>query len=244
MRVSPVSTPRQPPVRRRLVAAGALTVLAILAAMVLLADALRHPAGPPETVLEGDPADPREEIECPEPEPREGEERDLPVLEPAETTVVEVGSADLLACPETYDQRAVRFRGEVIGGLVDHSDGVWAQINDDFYAGRAGPLPGHQGYAGMNTGIGVLLPADVVADVTAVGGPRARGDLVEVEGTFQRVDRRAAEVTVIRVTSLEILRPGAPSSEPLVPGRGLAALVLGAAALVLAITERVVARRR
>lgn len=220
------------------VAAGLVAAGLLLAGIVALAEALRHPGAEGATVLA---ADPRIDVACPDPEPREGEPREGASVETSEP--VEITSAELRDCPETYDRARVAYRGEVVGELLRRDDGAWARLNDDAYAGEVGPLPGHRAYRGTNTGIAVLLPHDVADRVSAVGGPGRRGDVVAVSGMFSRVDQRSGEIAVIRALDGEVVRPGGDAAVAPAPGRPTAAALLAALAVGMVAAERLHARR-
>jgi hypothetical protein len=229
------------PVERLRVLMGALALLGMLGSVVIIGEVLRHPdtrAGVPDE--EPDHFDPRDEIDCPEPPPREGQERSP---QGDTTTTVDVSSSDLYDCPQFFDGRRVRYRGEVVGALLHRDTGVWVQLNDDAYAEALGPLPAHRDYRGGNSGVGVLLPTRLTAQIDLVGGPQTRGDVVEIEGMFNRVDP-SGEVAVIRAETAELTASGEALLDPLLTHRLVAAVlaILFAGGMVAA--ERVVARRR
>jgi hypothetical protein len=219
---------------------GAVLAVVGLFALASLTDLLRHPL--PEPPARDEPVnDPRVEIQCGAEEvPREGQQRE----ERTEAGVVAVTSNALYDCPNVYDEQRVRYTGEVVGALMARDDGAWTQLNDDVYALGLGPLPAHRDFRGGNAGIGVWLPAEVVAEVDAVGGPRASGDVLEVVGTFHRVDPATAEVAVIRVETGRVVQPGAAIEDPPLRDRRLVAILLTLLALALVVVERVAARRR
>ncbi|CAN5906646.1 hypothetical protein BH23ACT10_BH23ACT10_33750 [soil metagenome] len=233
--------PRRRPIPRPRVALAGLGLLAILGAIVLLGEVLRHPYEP--NVVPPDQrvgSDPRDEIMCPEPQPREGQERDSTSdsLEP-----VAVSSNELFDCPQTYDGRRVVYRGEAVGALLERDIGVWTQLNDDAYAGDIGPLPAHRDYRGGNAGVGVLLPPEVAAQIRFIGGPQTRGDVLEVHGIFHRVDD-TGEVAVIRADNGQVATRGEPNPDPPLTDRRVAAWIAIVAAIAMIVAERVVAIRR
>lgn len=232
------------PVARARVAAGAAVTVLVVAALVGLTEGLRHPASDGDPVLVDDAAaDPRIDVECPEPQPREGVERDQAVIGPPEE-VVAVSSNDLYDCPSTYDGRMVRYQGEAVGAALGRRDGAWVQVNDDVYADLLGPLPAHREFRGGNAGVGVLLPRALADRIAVFGGPDTHGDLVEVVGVFHRVDPQTREVAVIRAGSGEVLRRGQAVVQPRLLDRRVAAALLGLAAVGVVAAERLAARRR
>lgn len=221
--------------------AGALATAVALAAIVGLAEILRHPPGgevPPDGA---GIADPREELDCPQPTPREGQDRPEAIVGPVNPPV-EVTSAILQECPGTLDGAQVRYEGEVVGGLLSRETGTWAQVNDDAYGRPLGPLPAHQVFLGGNGGIAVLLPDGLADEITRVGGPDVRGDQIAVTGTFHRVDETSGEVVVLEAQAGEVVRAGEAVSDPVVPDRRAAAAVLALLAALVIGLERWVNR--
>lgn len=232
-------TGRQP-VRRRVVLGGALGLLAVLGLIVGLGEGLRHPtttSGIPEDELAG--ADPRDEVSCSTPLPREGEVR----APQAGDGALAVTSNNLYDCPQSYDGLRVRYRGEAVGGLLEREYGVWIQLNDDVYAELLGPLPAHRDFRGGNAGVGVLLPTHLAGGISFVGGPQTQGDVIEIEGVYHRVDA-TGEVAVIRADRARIASRGRPFPDPPLLDRQVAAFFAVVLACVVVLTERVVAARR
>ena len=231
------ATPTRP-VSRRSVAVGAAVAAVLAAALMTGVWSLR-----PDVRVTGADlpplADVRDETFCAE-DPREGAERE----EEEQPGIPRVASSQLLDCPQDYDGDTIRYRGEVVGAVLERDDGAWLQLNDDDYAGDLGPLPTHDGYRGLNSGVGVWVTPQIAEQVTSVGGPGRRGDVVEVVGPFQRVDPLTGEVAIIRANLGEVVVLGAPVDRR--PAGRLwlvAGPLLGLAAVTIAV-ERLRARRR
>lgn len=228
-----MSGSHRPVSRRKFVAGTAFTALALWA-LIAATEALRYPhpgdtapTAPDPTQIEP-AADPRDPVSCPDPVPREGQPR----TPPDDTNAAHplVTSSALYDCPQSFDGAVVRYRGEVIGAVLRRSTGAWLTLNDDVYATTAGPLPAHRDYRGGNAGIGVFVPHDLADEVTHVGGPKKRGDIIEVTGTFHRVDETTGEVAIVRATTGEVT-PGEPLRRPALPRLRVAAVVM---ALIMA----------
>lgn len=236
-----MTTPaRMTPIPRRRVAVAALGLLAVLAGLVGIGEVLRHPAPPSTAAEENIPgSDPRDELTCQE--PREGQQR----AEPRDDggRAIQVSSNDLYDCPQIYDGRRVRYRGEVVGALMRRSGGVWTQLNDDAYAEGLGPLPAHRDYRGGNAGVGVLLRSESSALVEFVGGPNTRGDILAIEGVFHRVDP-SGEVAVIHAEGARVAAAGKPFPHEPLSDRRWVAIVAMVLAGALTVAERWAARRR
>lgn len=233
---------RREPVPRSLVLLGLAASFVALFGLAALTDLLRHPLpDPPPSSPDDAPAfDPRTEVECIDPEPREGQERE----ERTEPRVVQASSGELYDCPQTFDDQVVSFRGEVVGALLRRGDGVWAQLNDDVYGLELGPLPSHRDFRGGNAGVGVLLPPELATQIEVIGGPAWEGDVVQVTGVFHRVDEPSGEVAIIRASSGEVVRRGQPFDDPPLRDRQIVAGLLAVTVAILTVLERLAARRR
>ena len=233
------------PVSRWKVLGAMLLMIAGIAGIVAGTEALRypHPTSAAATVPSQRPepaADPRAPIECEDPLPREGEERDTTA--PSDTPTL-ITSSQLYDCPQQYDGARVHYRGEVVGAVLRRREGAWVQLNDDVYSGAAGPLPAHRDYRGGNGGVGVFISLDMAKSIEAVGGPTMRGDVLDVIGTFHRVDPDTNEVAIIRSISATRTE-GTPLLRPPLPRRRTTAIGLAVVMLVVVALERRAAFRR
>ncbi|HWH31429.1 MAG TPA: hypothetical protein VNU01_02025, partial [Egibacteraceae bacterium] len=163
---------------------------------------------------------------------------------PRSSRAAHVGSTELYDCPTTWDGRAVRFTGEVVGGVLQRGTHAWLQLNDDVYGGEPGPLPFHRELRGPNAGVGVLVPLEFIGAITHVGGPAVQGDRVEVEGFFHRVDRESREVGVIRAETLKVVSAGQKLPRDVEPRRVLVAALLAVIAAALLWLQWRARRRR
>lgn len=240
-----MSDVRTRPVARGRVLLASLLIVGGLAGIVTLAELLRHPL--PDTAPGGPPADepagdPRAEVTCDEPVPREGQERSDEDAASASRQFVR--SNELYDCPQQFDGRRVRYRGEVVGAILRRADGAWVQLNDDVYADALGPLPAHRDFRGGNAGVGVFVSHQVADAIDAIGGPGERGDILEISGVFHRVDPATAEVAIIRSSEASVSAAGEPLVDPALADRRAAAILFLLLAAGLTVAERIVARRR
>lgn len=149
---------------------------------------------------------------------------------PAAAAPTPVGSAVLVACPDRFDGRTVRFAGEAVLAVLDRGATAWVQVNDDAYA-TAGPLSVHGHPLGTNGGMAVRLAAADATAITHVGGPRTTGDVVEVVGRFQAHSPADGGGPAILARSLRVLQRGGPfTPRPATRQRVLALLLIPAAA--------------
>lgn len=237
-------TRRTRPVARARIIGATLVVVLGLVGLGALTETLRHPlpdGGPAVPELDEAAGDPRIPVECGEPLPREGQERDEDTVPTAPP--VEVTSNELYDCPETYARSRVRYRGEVVGAVLRRDEGAWVHLNDDIYGDEAGPLPAHRDYRGGNAGVGVFIPLEVADAITFVGGPRAEGDVLAIEGVFRRVDPVSGEAAVIVASAAEVVAEGQPFVDPVLLDRRIVAGLVALLTLGLFVTDRTVARR-
>jgi hypothetical protein len=142
--------------------------------------------------------------------------------------VLEVDSASLIECPDTFDGRTVQYRGEVVGALLPRGDRAWAQMNDDLYALSIGPLPEHRQSVGGNAGMAVNLPAGVAQTITSVGGAQRRGDTLTVQGTFRSTALDDGEAPSILAISASDVAAGGTVASPRSTRRMVVAALLAA----------------
>jgi hypothetical protein len=158
---------------------------------------------------------------------------DVDAAAPALTTIPDghrVTSGQVQDCPVAFDGRRVTFVGELVGDLLDRDGGAWVLVNDDDYALELGPLPAHSELRGTNTGLSVWLPERLHGQVTGLGRPGQRGDLVRIEGVVRRADPADGGGLSLRADRLDVLSPSASVDEPL----NLAQVWLAAGTLGLA----------
>ena len=239
-----MTTARRTPVPRTRVLGVTVLVLVALFGLGAMTELLRHPLPDGDAVvpveMDAPGGDPRDEVACEEPPPREGQPRQEVTVE----GFPRVTSNQLYDCPQTYDETTVRYRGEVVGAVLRRGDTAWVQLNDDDYADVLGPLPTHRDFRGGNAGVGVLIPEDLAEEITVVGGPETQGDVLEVTAVFNRVDAGTGEVAVLRAIRGEVVSTGSRYDNPLLLDRLIVAAVVGPAAATLLLWRRVQDRRR
>jgi hypothetical protein len=126
-----------------------------------------------------------------------------------------VTSAMVLACPAAFDGVSVRYAGELVGDLLARDGGGWVLVNDDDYALEVGPLPAHGEHRGTNSGLTVWLPHEFHAEVTGLGRPNRRGDVLAIEGEIVRADPQDGGGLTLRATEVEVLAASDTIGEPL-----------------------------
>jgi hypothetical protein len=231
--------PTGQPVSRWKVLAGALLLALFITGLVAAMEALRYPHDAMAPAQPEPAADPRDPIVCEDPIPREGQIR---TTGGAQRRLRRVTSNELYDCPQTFDGSLVRYRGEVIGGVLRRQEGAWVHLNDDIYAGDVGPLPAHRDFRGGNAGVGVFIPHALAEQISHVGGPRDRGDILEVTGTFHRVDAATGEVAIVRAAQGTVTA-GGPLERPLLPPLRVAAIAMFGIMAASVVAERLLRTR-
>lgn len=227
------------PVSRLRVLLGTLVFLGAVGGVIAVSELLRPAPVEVDSGVPPSEGDIRDELVCPPDLPADSESDTPRDAGPA----VSVTSEDLYDCPAFYDGRVVRYAGEVVGALLQRADGAWTQLNDDLYAGALGPLPTHRDYRGANAGVGVFLPPDIAGRVQTVGGPRARGDVLEIVGTFHRMDPDSREAAVIRADTATVERRGQRVDHEPLGDRRIVGIVLALTAAALTTAHRIATRR-
>jgi hypothetical protein len=149
-----------------------------------------------------------------------------------------VDSATLIECPDTFDGRAVEYRGEAVSAVLRRGDRAWLQMNDDVYALSAGPLPEHRQSLGGNAGVAVNVPAATADAITAVGGAHHRGDVLTVHGVFRSAAPDDGGGPSILAARAVRTRPGGAVSSPRSGRRMTVALLLLMITIVGAVRAR------
>jgi hypothetical protein len=156
---------------------------------------------------------------------------------------VRITSSQVFACPEAYDGLDVLYAGEVIGDLIRRDGGVWVQVNDDDYALEVGPQSRHADRRGFNTGLAVWLPDGLHEQLTGLGGPERRGDVLLLRGVLMRTDPDDGGGTTLRALQARIVAPSVELTTPLHVPQALVAALLGPLALGALVWSRRVRRR-
>ncbi len=115
-----------------------------------------------------------------------------------------VDSDELVEHSKLYDGKTITFTGEVIGNVMERSEGVWANVNDDAYSSQEQILR----LAGFNRGQSVLLPSGSADIIKRTGDYDNRGDLIEVRGIFREACPDHGGDMMILATSVRVVKPG------------------------------------
>lgn len=77
-------------------------------------------------------------------------------------------SIELISNAKEYDGKTLTYQAEVVGDIMIRNNGAWLSLND-----------------GLNA-LGVWINKDLVKDIQYTGNYKAKGDILEVFGTFHR----------------------------------------------------------
>ena len=150
---------------------------------------------------------------------------------PATGQPIVVTADDLIECPTTFDGANVNYRGEAVRAILRRGPRSWVHLNDDPYALELGPLFDHRTTVGGNSGIPVSIATSIADTIASVGGPRHRGDILEVTGVFHRADPNDGGGPAIQADSTRITRVGGRVERPVDNARLLTASVIATIAL-------------
>lgn len=148
----------------------------------------------------------------------------------AHTKAVLVKTVDLYESPDKYDKRKVIIVGEAIGDIIFHEKGAWININDDIYAKKSIAEGGKR--QGQNSGIGVWVSKKEAKKISFLGDYFHKGDIVQVEGIFNKDCNFHPGEMDIHAVNLTILKKGRKLEHPLNLPLAFFSLVLLAVAAV------------
>lgn len=124
-------------------------------------------------------------------------------------------SRELIENAKLLDGRTVTYRGEAITAIMERGDHAWVNV-----------------YDGSNA-IGVWCPKKLLKDVRFLGDYKNKGDIVQVEGVFNRACSEHNGELDIHAVRITVLEKGHPVGE-LVDGRKInLAIVLFLLTLVM-----------
>ena len=79
-----------------------------------------------------------------------------------------ISSVELINNAKNYNGNIVAYKGEVIGDVMLRGEYAWINVNDEKNA------------------IGIWIKKDLIKDIFYTGSYKAKGDLVEITGKFNR----------------------------------------------------------
>lgn len=153
---------------------------------------------------------------------------------PAAEPVVVVAD-ELIECPATFDGVTVSYRGEAVRAVLARGPRSWVHLNDDPYALELGPVFDHRTAVGGNSGIPVSIPTSIADTIAYIGGPRHRGDILEVTGVFHSADQHDGGGPTIQADATHITQPGRRVERPVDNARLLTAAIIATVALAAAL---------
>jgi hypothetical protein len=104
-----------------------------------------------------------------------------------------VSSLELISNAKEYDGKTLTYQGEAIGDIMTRGEHAWVNLNDGY------------------TAIGVWIKKADLKDVTCLGSYRAKGDIIEISGTFNRSCPEHGGDLDIHAQKIKKILPGGPS---------------------------------
>jgi hypothetical protein len=135
-----------------------------------------------------------------------------------------------------WNGKAVTFHGEAIGEVMVRGDYAWIHLNDDAYMVQNVEEGAKLG--GYNSGMAVWLPAALTKQIDTYGDYQHEGSIVEVKGVFNAACKEHGGDLDIHATSLSLLRPGHPVTDPVPAWKAVLAVLIAAVAGLLFWVER------
>ncbi len=126
-----------------------------------------------------------------------------------------ISSDALIKNAKIYDGKAVIYRGEVIGDVMKRGDFAWVNIHD-----------------GENA-IGIWAPLVFTKEIVHTGSYRAKGDVIEVSGIFNRACSEHGGDLDLHAQTLRKIGSGKIVRERINPSKVIqASIILGVLFLV------------
>ncbi|MFA5286669.1 MAG: DNA-binding protein [Candidatus Omnitrophota bacterium] len=119
-----------------------------------------------------------------------------------------IPSNELIKNAKLYDGKAISYKGEVIGDVMRRGDFAWVNLHD-----------------GTNA-IGIWAPLTFTKDIVYTGSYKAKGDILEVTGIFNRACPEHGGDLDIHAQILRKIDSGRLVSEKLNPAKVNQALIL------------------
>jgi len=120
-----------------------------------------------------------------------------------------ISSTELINNAKQYDGKAVVYQGEAIGDIMVRGEYAWINVNDG------------------KTAIGVWVDKKSTEDIRYTGTYKTKGDLVELEGIFNRSCKEHGGDLDIHAASIRKIKEGFAINEPLDSGKVRLGLEIG-----------------
>lgn len=119
-----------------------------------------------------------------------------------------LSSTELINNAKQLDGKIVTYKGEVIGDVMKRADFAWVNVND-----------------GINA-VGIWIPFSLAREIIYTGSHKAKGDLIEVSGIFNRACLEHGGDLDIHAQTLRKIDSGRFTRERLNPAKVNQALIL------------------
>ncbi len=119
-----------------------------------------------------------------------------------------LSSTELINNAKQLDGKIVTYKGEVIGDVMKRADFAWVNVNDGISA------------------VGIWVPLSLAREIIYTGSYKAKGDVIEVSGIFNRACLEHGGDLDIHAQTLRKIDSGRFTRERLNPAKGNQALIL------------------
>lgn len=126
-----------------------------------------------------------------------------------------VSSTELINNARQYDGKLIAYQGEAIGDIMKRGEYAWVNVHD-----------------GKNA-IGVWAKKDLVSNITFTGSYKFKGDIIEVEGIFNRSCAMHGGDLDIHAEGIKIVQQGTHLYEAVNLGKQRWAVGLGIILLLI-----------
>ncbi len=137
-----------------------------------------------------------------------------------------ISSSDLINRAKEYDNKEVRYEGEVIGDIMMRGQHAWINLND-----------------GINA-IGIWADKAILKDVIYTGNFRFKGDIIGVAGIFHRSCLEHGGDLDIHANSVRKINPGGNIAKGLNFDKLKIVIILASVLLLLLLLDRVLFKQK
>ena len=135
-----------------------------------------------------------------------------------------ISSVDLIENANKYDGQLVTYVGEVIGQVMRRQNGAWVNIYDRQHS------------------IGIWIPLDLIGNIQYKGNYKTKGDIVQVQGVFNRACSLHGGDMDIHAISVDNTQSGWPRHEYIASGKSDLLIILSAVLCLILILRIFVVR--
>lgn len=124
---------------------------------------------------------------------------------------------DLIEHAMDLDGQTVTITAEAIGEKMDRTDGTWVNVND------------------VSNAIGIWMDTTEAEKITSYGSYKAKGDMLEITGVFNRACKEHGGESDIHYTSMKVITKGYAVKEDIPFMKVAITLILASTSLLFVI---------